>query len=71
MKSTISLINKINKNINKIGLSISKVDNNTVSVGIADFNLLSDYETNFALNCIKREMNGKNHLKDVRTVYFN
>jgi len=71
VKSSKTLINKINKNLNKRGLSISKVDNNTISVGISNFDLLNDYETNFILQQIKREMEGKPHLRDVQTIYFN
>jgi len=62
---------EIIKNLNKRGLSISKVDNNTISVGISNFDLLNDYETNFILQQIKREMEGKPHLRDVQTIYFN
>ena len=71
MKSSQALINKINKNLNKRGLNMSKIDNNTVSVGISNFDLLDNYETNFTLEQIKREMKGKSHLKDVQTRYFN
>jgi hypothetical protein len=71
MKSSQELIKKINKKLNPKGINFTKIDNDTVSVGIIDLDLLGDEDTNFAVYSIRKNMENKIHLKDVSIMYFN
>ena len=64
MTSTITLIKKINKTLNKKGFGLSKIDKNTVSIGIVDFDLLQDEEANFTLNCYRKEIEKRTRLTE-------
>lgn len=64
MTSSLALIKKINKTLNKKGLGLSKVDKNTVSIGIVDVTLLGDADTKYFLYCYRKNMEGATKLTE-------